>query len=112
MTNWIHPRKAALLLKSALVVTLLAIAALSTSCTDPRKARMDSWRGHPIEELIQHWGAPSATAQLKDGRTVYTWIAVYGSGRTYRSTFTTSKDGIIEDWAYHDASVPKQADPL
>jgi hypothetical protein len=67
---------------------------------------LDEWRGHPIEELIQHWGAPSGSAKLSDGRTVYTWIAVYGSGRTYRSTFTTSKDGIIESWAYHDASIP------
>jgi hypothetical protein len=101
-----HRRKAASLLKRALLVGLLAVAAISISCTDPRKARMDAWRGHPIEELIEHWGAPSGSARLKDGRTVYTWIAVYGSGRTYRSTFTTSKEGIIESWAYHDASVP------
>jgi hypothetical protein len=104
--------RAGFFFKSALLVVLLAIAAMSTSCTDPRKARMDSWTGHPIEELIQHWGAPSGTAKLKDGRTVYTWIAVYGSGRTYRSTFTASKEGIIESWGYHDASVPKKADPL
>jgi hypothetical protein len=101
-----HRRKIALLLKGAVLVALFAISAISISCTDPRKARMDAWRGHPIEELIEHWGAPSGSARLKDGRTVYTWIAVYGSGRTYRSTFTTSKDGIIEKWAYHDASVP------
>jgi hypothetical protein len=101
-----HHQKAALLLKGAVLVALLAITATSTSCTDPRKARMDEWRGHPIDELIQHWGAPSSSVKLSDGRTVYTWIAVYGSGRTYRSTFTTSKDGIIEDWAYHDASIP------
>jgi hypothetical protein len=106
MTIRTHRQKAALFLKSALLATLLAVAAISISCTDPRKARMDAWRGHPIEELIEHWGAPSGTARLKDGRTVYTWIAVYGSRRTYRSTFTTSKDGIIESWSYHDASVP------
>ncbi len=101
-----HRRKAASFLKHILLVVLLAVAAISISCTDPRKARMDEWRGHSIEELIQHWGAPSGSAKLSDGRTVYTWIAVYGSGRTYRSTFTTSKDGIIESWAYHDASIP------
>jgi len=67
---------------------------------------MEAWWGHPIEELIQHWGAPSGVAKLEDGRTVYTWIARYGSGRTYRSTFTASKDGIIESSSYHDASVP------
>jgi hypothetical protein len=27
-------------------------------------------------------------------------------GRNYRSTFTVTKDGIIEDWSYHDASIP------
>jgi hypothetical protein len=106
MTIRDHHRKVAPLLKRALLVGLLAVSAISISCTDPRKARMDAWRGHPIEELIEHWGAPSGSARLKDGRTVYTWIAVYGSGRTYRSTFTTSKDGIIESWSYHDASVP------
>lgn len=98
--------EAAQLLKGAALVALLALGAISSSCADPRKARMDEWRGHHIEELIEHWGAPSSSAKLGDGRTVYTWIAVYGSGRTYRSTFTTSKDGVIEDWAYHDASIP------
>jgi hypothetical protein len=106
MTSRIHRRNAALFLKRALLAALLVVAAISISCTDPRKARMDAWRGHPIEELIEHWGAPSSSAKLKDGRAVYTWIAVYGSGRTYRSTFTASKEGIIEKWSYHDASVP------
>ena len=112
MTIRDHLRKVASLLKRALFVGLLAVAAISISCADPRNARMDSWRGHSIEELIQHWGAPSGTAKLTGGRTVYTWIAVYGSGRTYRTTFTASKDGIIESWSYHDASVPKKADKL
>jgi hypothetical protein len=107
-----HRRKAALLLKGAALLALLAITAASTACTDPRKARFDSWRGHPIEELIQHMGPPTGTMQLKDGRMVYSWIQVYGSGRTYRSVFTTSKDGIIESADYHDASVPKRADPI
>ena len=107
-----HHRKTALLLKGAALVTLLAITAASTSCTDPRRARFDSWLGHPIEELIQHMGPPTSTMQLKDGRMVYSWIQVYGSGRTYRSVFTTSKEGIIEGSDYHDASVPKRADPI
>jgi hypothetical protein len=112
MTIRTHRRKAALLLKRALLITLLAVVAISISCADPRQARFDSWRGHSIEELIQHMGPPSSTAQLKDGRRVYSWIQVFGSGRTYRSVFTTSKDGIIENTDYHDASVPKKADPL
>jgi len=103
-------RKVARFLKGAALVALLAIVAASTACTDPRKARFDSWRGHPIEELIQHMGPPTGTMELKDGRMVYSWIQVYGSGRTYRSVFTTSKDGIIESSDYHDASVPKRAD--
>jgi hypothetical protein len=106
-----HRRKTALLLKGAALVTLLAITAASTSCMDPRRARFDSWLGHPIEELIQHMGPPTSTMQLKDGRMVYSWIQVYGSGRTYRSVFTTSKEGIIEGSDYHDASVPKRAGP-
>ncbi|MBW2716045.1 MAG: hypothetical protein JRD03_08210 [Deltaproteobacteria bacterium] len=105
-------QKGASILKRALLVAFLAVAAISISCADRRNVRMESWKGHPIEELIEHWGAPSGTAQLKNGRTVYTWIAVYGSGRTYRSTFTASKDGIIESWSYHDASVPKEAGKL
>jgi len=112
MTIRTHHRKAALFLKRALLVTLLAVSAISISCADPRKARFDSWLGHSIEELIQHMGPPSSTAKLKDGRVVYSWIQVFGSGRTYRSVFTTSKDGIIENTDYHDASVPKKADPL
>ena len=110
MKTWTRRRKAALLLKGAAIVALLAITATSISCADPRRERFDSWKGHPIEELIQHMGPPTSTMQLKDGRMVYSWIQVYGSGRTYRSVFTTSKDGIIEGADYHDASVPKRAD--
>ena len=106
MTIRDHHRKAASLLKCALLVGLLAISAISISCADTRTTRMDAWRGHPIGELIEHWGAPNGTAKLEDGRRVYTWITVYSLGRSYRSTFTTSKDGIIEDWSYHDGSVP------
>jgi hypothetical protein len=99
-------RKAASLLKRALLVGLLAVAAISISCADTRAKRMDAWKGHSIEELIQHWGAPNGSAKLTDGRSVYTWVSVYRVGRNYRSTFTTSKDGIIEDWSYHDATIP------
>ncbi len=106
MTIRANQRSAALLRKVVLLVTLLAVASISISCADTRTTRMDAWRGHPIEELIIHWGAPSGTAKLKDGRRVYTWISVYSLGRNYRSTFTTSKDGIIESWSYHDASIP------
>jgi hypothetical protein len=99
-------RKAASLLKRALLLGLLAVAAISISCADTRAKRMDAWKGHSIEELIQHWGAPNGSAKLTDGRSVYTWVSVYRVGRNYRSTFTTSKDGIIEDWSYHDATIP------
>jgi hypothetical protein len=106
MTIRASGRRAVLFLKTALLATLLAIAALSASCADTRTARMDAWRGKPIEDLITQWGAPNSTAQLKDGRTVYSWITVYSLGRSYRTSFTTSKDGIIQDWAYHDATIP------
>ena len=106
MTISANHRKAALLLKGALLVALLAVAAISISCADTRTTRMDAWRGHPIEELIQHWGAPNGTAKLKDGRKVYTWISVYRLGRNNRSPFTTSKEGTIESWSYHDAAIP------
>jgi hypothetical protein len=99
-------RKAASLLKGALLVGLLAVAAISISGADTRAKRMEAWKGHSIEELIQHWGAPNGSAKLTDGRTVYTWLSIYRVGRNYRSTFTASKDGIIEDWSYHDATIP------
>ena len=106
MTIRDHRQKAASLLKRALLVGLLAVAAISLSCADTRAKRMDAWKGHPIEELIQHWGTPNGTAKLKDGRQVYTWVSVHKLGRSYRSTFTTSKDGTIEDWSYYDATIP------
>jgi hypothetical protein len=103
-------RKAAPLLKGALLVGFLAVAAISISCADTRAKRMEAWKGHSIEELIQHWGAPNGSAKLTDGRTVYTWLSIYRVGRNYRSTFTASKDGIIEDWSYHDATIPGYPD--
>ena len=110
MTIRIQRRKAASLSKVALLVGLLAVAAISISCADTRAKRMDAWKGHSIEELIQHWGAPNGSAKLADGRTVYTWLSIYRVGRNYRSTFTASKDGIIEDWSYHDATIPGYPD--
>lgn len=67
---------------------------------------MNAWRGKPVEDFIVHWGAPNGSVKLKDGRMVYTWITVHKMGRNYRTTFTTSKDGIIEDWSYYDATIP------
>ena len=106
MTIRAHRRKVASLLKRALIVALVAVATISISCADTRTARMDAWRGRPIDELIQHWGAPGGIAKLKDGRAVYSWITVHSLGRAYRTTFTASKDGIIESWSYHDATIP------
>jgi hypothetical protein len=106
MTIRVQRRKAAPLLKHALLVALLAITAISIACADTRAKRMDAWKGHPIDDLITHWGAPISTHKLRDGRMVYSWISVHSVGRNYRSTLTVSKDGIIEDWSYHDASIP------
>jgi hypothetical protein len=106
MTIRAHRQKAASLWKRALFVLLLAVTAFSIACADTRAKRMDAWRGHPIDDLIVQWGAPVSTAKLTDGRMVYSWIAVHSVGRNYRSTFTVTKDGIIEDWSYHDASIP------
>jgi hypothetical protein len=106
MTVWDQRQKVALLLKRALLVVLLTVAAMSISCADTRAKRMDAWMGKPIEDLIQHWGVPNGTAKLKDGRAVYTWVTVHRLGRNYRTTVTTSKDDIIEEWSYHDSSIP------
>ncbi len=106
MTIRDHRRKAAALLKRALLVGLLAVAAISISCADTRAKRMDAWLGKPVEELIQQWGVPNGTAKLNDGRAVYSWVTVHKLGRNYRTTVTTSKDGIIEDWSYFDATIP------
>ncbi len=106
MTIRAQRRKAASPLKRALLIVLLAVTAISIACADTRAKRMDAWRGHPIDDLIVQWGAPISTAKLRDGRMVYSWISVHSVGRNYRSTFTVSKDGIIEDWSYYDTSIP------
>jgi hypothetical protein len=106
MTTRAQRRKAESILKRALLVVLLAITALSIACADTRAKRMEAWRGHPIDDLIVQWGAPISSATLSDGRMVYSWISVHSVGRNYRSSFTVSKEGIIEDWSYFDASIP------
>jgi hypothetical protein len=106
MTIRAQRRKATSLWRHTLLVVLLAFTAISIACADTRAKRMDAWRGHPIDDLIIQWGAPNRTAKLNDGRMVYSWISVYSVGRNYRSNFTVSKDGIIEDWSYFDTSIP------
>ncbi len=106
MTIRAQRRKAASLLKHALLVVLLAVTAISIACADTRAKRMDAWRGRPIDDLIVQWGAPISTAKLRDGRMVYSWISVHSIGRNYRSSFTVTEDGIIEDWSYYDTSIP------
>ncbi len=106
MTILDQRRKATTLWKHTLLGVLLAFTAISIACADTRAKRMDAWRGHPMDVLIIQWGAPIRTATLSDGRMVYSWISVYSIGRNYRSNFTVSKDGIIEDWSYFDTSIP------
>ena len=106
MTIRAQRRKAASQWKHALLVVLLAFTAISIACADTRAKRMDAWRGHPIDDLIVQWGAPISTAKLNDGRMVYSWISGHSVGRNYRSSFTVSKDGIIEDWTYSYTTIP------
>ncbi len=106
MTIRAQRRKATSLWKHALLVVLLAFTAISIACADTRAKRMDAWVGYTIDDLIIQWGAPIRTAKLSDGRMVYSWISVKSVGRTHRSNFTVSKDGIIEGWSHFDTSIP------
>jgi len=35
---------------------------------------LDTWIGHNVDGLVQHWGAPSNVNSLENGSTSYSWL--------------------------------------
>lgn len=72
---------------------ILLLAACSWSSTT------DSWNGHPLDELVYSWGAPTTSAQLDDGRQVVTFSRsndILGISYYCNVTFRVAPDGIIQ----------------
>src|SRR5262245_47935157 len=81
-------------------VLLVVGACLACTTTD---SAMNSWVGHPADDLVALWGAPDSRISLENGGAVYTWISVsqnhYGVTQC-RQSFNVDSKGVITGWSY------------
>lgn len=97
---------------------LMLVAVLGLGGCNTFNKRMDTWKGHSIDEVTQRLGAPNGTVDRTDGGKTYTFTR--SAGYTSRATssfigeptgavetvenyctlhFTTDNIGIIQTWS-------------
>lgn len=62
-------------------------------------AKIDSWKGHHVDELIQAWGPPTETQAMSGGRRVLIYAnshMVSGTSLDCRVWFFVGADGTIQ----------------
>ncbi|WP_406684084.1 hypothetical protein N1F78_15545 [Seonamhaeicola sp. MEBiC1930] len=94
---------------------ILFVALISTSCISTKNYvnRINTWKGHDVNNLISAWGPPSNVYELPNGSKMYTYLYVNNSlvktrynewadetyqtsSRSYcQTSFTANTDGII-----------------
>lgn len=103
-------RKTGRMRTSALVLVLLMAGACAT--TGKYEQKLNSWVGADVNRLVQAWGPPADTYRMPDGRALYTWYfdggavampignMAYAVQRYCKTTFTVSKQGIVQTWRW------------
>lgn len=90
MKRWVLPLTAVLVLGSCAGIP----------SEDAFKAKVSSWEGHDINEVIGVWGPPKSTYKAPDGNTVYT----YEEGQIIASSctvnFTVDRAQKVVGWRY------------
>jgi hypothetical protein len=80
---------------------ILTIAAILIACTS-MSTLMNSWNGHPIDEVISVWGTPDSKINDAGGGFVYTWVNSFtnksGDLGECQRTFITDSKGMVVNW--------------
>ena len=92
---------------------LIVMTVLSACATTGKyEAKLDSWVGNDVSDLIVAWGPPAQTYEMPDGRTLYTWYfdggavavpvgnAAYAVQRYCKTTFTVGPLGFVQTWRW------------
>ena len=108
-------------MKNIFKITIVVIIALSiNSCatTANYSAKIKTWMGHDVNNLITSWGPPSDVYTMPNGNKMYTWLWNGGTlvttnynyylnmtltnKVTYwcKTTFTTDKSDKIINWRW------------
>ena len=104
------------------VPTLIVVLGLSalTGCATAQKyeAKLNSWKGHPVESLIHSWGVPTKTMALPSGGQALEYdrqwkttgmamvdpysgmVMANSKTRWCTTTFITDASNVITTWSY------------
>ena len=66
------------------VLSILVFLLASCATTENYRKILDSWIGHPVDELINAWGYPTGDFEIPKGNKVYRWEK-RGLGISYKS---------------------------
>ena len=103
--------------KAVLVFSLFMLSAVSCHHGAKLTDRLESMKGHSIDEAVMRWGTPDGSYTLTNGTTAYTWRRPWtSSGVNYavqggaavafqhvcRITIQTDSAGTILHYHYED----------
>jgi hypothetical protein len=90
-------------------IILCVLVILFVRCTS-QKSAMNSWMGHPKEDMIAKWGPPTSTQSEGANGSVCTWVgnSYLSDGTTYYPVKTVYFDymGIAYKWAEKNQTTP------
>lgn len=69
-------------MKRILSVSILFMLLSGCASQANLEFNLDTWKGHPVNGLIEHWGTPSKINNSSMGNAQYTWLFDKGIGNT------------------------------
>jgi hypothetical protein len=90
-------------------IIISIVVMLFVGCTS-QKSAMNSWMGHPKEDMIAKWGTPTNTQSEGANGSVCSWVGspVTDNGTTYYPVKMVYFDymGIAYKWAIKNETTP------
>lgn len=62
-----------------LLISCIIVTLNSCATTGKYSAKMQTWMGHDVNELINSWGPPSDVYTMPNGNKMYTWLWTGGT---------------------------------
>ena len=58
------------------ILSVIAFSLILNSCASRENLEfsLDTWIGHDVEGLVQHWGKPADINDYPNGKISYTWL--------------------------------------
>lgn len=97
-------------IKSALIAVGFLVAGCSLN-TNTITAVMDSYKGRPVSNWGQVYGAANQSSQHPDGGRINTYVTRFGDGTFCQVNLTVDASGIVTFWSLNSVDACVFAHP-